>query len=263
MNTKIITVCGSTRYLDVSAVVCWLLEREENAMTFGLHSLPQWYPDCPPHHLAEHEGVADKFGKLHLAKIDKSDEVFVVDFDGYIGPSSLEQIRHAKARGIRVRYFSNDPVGAMVREIGAQSLKNTEAETQHAYSVCDMGIFQPDLFDALSDAGITPKSGDVYEVMRGKCATYRASEFLSQTIIGDILNGLDSNSDLEVGESADDWPKDLSADDEAALFKKVSDAVDDWAASTQNKPGFSRIFDVVDDRVRILDVDAQTFEVLA
>lgn len=57
---------------------------------------------------------------------------------------------------------------------------------------------------------------------------------------------MDSNSDLEVGESADDWPNDLSADDEAALFKKVCGAVDDWAASTHNKPGFYKIVDVVD-----------------
>lgn len=175
METKIITVCGSTRYLDVIAVVCWLLERDENAMTFGLHSLPQWYPDCPPHHLAEHEGVADKLGKLHLAKIDRSDEIFIVDFDGYIGTSTLEQINHAKARGVPVRYFSEDPIGVKVREIGERSKKSPEGKTLYAFSVNDEERYHEDLFDALEAAEVQLEPGDFLRGCGDNCRLHSSS----------------------------------------------------------------------------------------
>ena len=53
------------------AVCAWLIERDEGAITMGLHLLPQWY--CKneiPDHLAEHEGVAEKMDELHMRKID-------------------------------------------------------------------------------------------------------------------------------------------------------------------------------------------------
>jgi len=38
---KIITLCGSSRFVDVMAVVGWLLERDEGAITMGLHLLKE------------------------------------------------------------------------------------------------------------------------------------------------------------------------------------------------------------------------------
>lgn len=40
---KVITICGSSRFVDVMAVCAWLLERDERAITLGLHLLPRWY----------------------------------------------------------------------------------------------------------------------------------------------------------------------------------------------------------------------------
>lgn len=111
---KIVTLCGSSRYVDIMAVCAWQIEKTEHAATMGLHLLPLWYPDCPEHHLAEKEGIAEQMDALHLRKIDMSDEVFVVDFMGYIGSSTANEIRHAEAIGKPVRYFSGDPVGATV-----------------------------------------------------------------------------------------------------------------------------------------------------
>lgn len=262
MESRVITVCGSTRYLDVIAVVCWLLEREENAMTFGLHSLPQWYPDCPPDHLAEKEGVADKLGQLHLAKIDRSDEIFVVDFDGYIGPSTLEQIRHAKARGIRVRYFSEDPIGALVREIGECSKKSTEQETLYAFSLNDEERFHEDLFDALEAAEVQIEPGLELEVMRGERIMFRASRF-APNVVAELLSGMDHESDWEGGDWADDWPGHHIPDEhEKDLDKRVNAAVDEWADANGYQPTFYQVHDVSWVKLRIVDVDAKTFEVI-
>ena len=99
------------------AVCAWLIEKNENAIAMGLHLLPTWYPDCPEHHLAEHEGVAKQMDALHLRKIDLSDEIFVVDWDHYIGSSTSNEIAHAVKIGKPVRYFMADPIGVEVLEM--------------------------------------------------------------------------------------------------------------------------------------------------
>lgn len=99
------------------AVCAWLLEKDENAIVLGLHLLPRWYPDTPEHHLAEHEGVAEQMDILHLQKIDLSDEIFVVNFNDYIGDSTRNEIAHAQGAGKRLRYFMKDKIGVQVLEM--------------------------------------------------------------------------------------------------------------------------------------------------
>jgi nucleoside 2-deoxyribosyltransferase len=114
---KTVTLCGSSLFTDVMAVCAWMIEKHENAIAMGLHLLPAWYPDCPPDHLAEHEGVAEQMDALHLRKIDLSDEIFVVNFQDYIGESTTKEIAYAKAAGKPVRWFTHDPIGKLVSEM--------------------------------------------------------------------------------------------------------------------------------------------------
>lgn len=37
---KIVTLCGSSRFVGIMAVCAWLIERDEGAITMGLHLLP-------------------------------------------------------------------------------------------------------------------------------------------------------------------------------------------------------------------------------
>jgi len=106
---KIITICGSSRFCDLMAVCGWILERDEGAMVMGLNFLPEWYTSAADH-LAEEEGVAEKMDALHLKKIDLSDEVFVVNLDGYIGDSTKNEIRHAEKLGKQIRWFEEEPI---------------------------------------------------------------------------------------------------------------------------------------------------------
>lgn len=111
---KIIVMCGSSKFVELMAVCEWLIERDELAITMGLNLLPSWYPDCPPDHLAENEGCAKEMDELHLRKIDLADEIFVVDWDNYIGESTSIEIKYAEIHGKSVRYFTKDFVGQEV-----------------------------------------------------------------------------------------------------------------------------------------------------
>ena len=115
---KVIVLCGSSKFCQIMTVCAWLLERDEGAITMGLHLLPEWYsPNLPDSHLAEHEGVADKITDLHMRKIDMADEIFVVNYKDYIGKHTKNQRAYAQEKGIPVRWFQNDDIGGKVKEI--------------------------------------------------------------------------------------------------------------------------------------------------
>lgn len=124
---KVITICGSSRYCQEMAVVAWLLEKREKAITMGLHLLPYWYSITPiPNHLAEHEGVAKALDELHLKKIDMSDQIFVVNKNNYMGQSTQNEIAYARSIGLqdKIRYYTDDPIGVEVEIIRATYFKN-------------------------------------------------------------------------------------------------------------------------------------------
>ena len=115
---KIVTLCGSSRFVDVMAVCAWFIERDEGAIVLGLHLLPFWYSKEPiPDHLAEHEGIADKMDKLHLRKIDISHEIFVVNYEDYIGDSTRAETEYAQKTEKKIRWYSHDPVGEKVQNL--------------------------------------------------------------------------------------------------------------------------------------------------
>jgi hypothetical protein len=107
------------------AVCGWLIERDELAIVMGLHLLPWWYStEEIPHHLAEHEGVAEAMDELHLRKIDLAQEVFILNKDDYIGPSTKAEIEYAQAKGVPIRWYTHDPVGEKCRQIYADFILN-------------------------------------------------------------------------------------------------------------------------------------------
>jgi len=118
---KIVVFCGSSKFCDVMAVAAWLVEREEGAITMGLHLLPPWYlsptGELPADHLAEHEGVAAEMDELHLRKIDLGDEVFVVNIGDYIGESTQNEVKYARSKGKKIRWYTYDPIGDQVNNI--------------------------------------------------------------------------------------------------------------------------------------------------
>lgn len=120
---KIVVMCGSSRFVDIMAVCAWLIERDENAITMGLHYLPAWYtpPGVKPgedwDHGAEKEGCAKEFDELHLRKIDLAEEVFVINFNDYIGESTQREILYANEHGKKIRWFTHDEIGKRTSKI--------------------------------------------------------------------------------------------------------------------------------------------------
>lgn len=110
---KVVCLCGSSKFVDIMAVCAWLIEREEKAITMGLHLLPGWYGDIPDH-IGEAEGCAEEMDELHLRKIDLADEVFVVNFDHYVGDSTRREFKYTQACGKKIRWFTDDYIGKMV-----------------------------------------------------------------------------------------------------------------------------------------------------
>jgi hypothetical protein len=107
---KIITICGSSRFVAESAVKAWELNKQGIA-TFFMPLLPMWYPGVQEHHQAEAENVAENLDNLWLELIAMSDEIFVVncpderDPKGYIGERTRIEINHALKLGKPVRYL--------------------------------------------------------------------------------------------------------------------------------------------------------------
>lgn len=114
---KIICMVGSSKFCDVMAVCGWLIERDEGKIVVGLHLLPNWYPNVPADHLAEAEGVVVRMNDLHRRKIDIADEIFVVNFENYIGEDSIKEVEYTEKCGKKIRWFSHDPIGRNVLEI--------------------------------------------------------------------------------------------------------------------------------------------------
>lgn len=44
---------------------------------------------------------------MHKRKIDMSDEIFVINVDGYIGDSTRSEIEYAKLCGKKIRFMIN------------------------------------------------------------------------------------------------------------------------------------------------------------
>lgn len=125
---KIVCLCGSTRFRDQFMQANY---RETMAgkivlsVGFYVHIADEC-PNCDASQsFAKEQGAESPQGKcwqcgadlgctpeqkkkldeLHKRKIDLSDEVFVLNVDGYIGESTRSEIKHAMERGKPIRYL--------------------------------------------------------------------------------------------------------------------------------------------------------------
>ena len=96
---KIITLCGSTKFKDDFIREQKRLTLEGNIiLTVGLfgHSgdTEVW-----------NDGVKEMMDDMHKRRIDMSDEIFVINKDGYIGASTKGEIEYAIKTGKKVKYM--------------------------------------------------------------------------------------------------------------------------------------------------------------
>ena len=99
---KVITLCGSTRFKEQFLEVQKKLTLEGNiVISVGLfgHSGDSevW-----------NEGTKDMLDRMHLAKIDLADEIFVINVGNYIGDSTRNEIAYAKSKGKSVNFLEGN-----------------------------------------------------------------------------------------------------------------------------------------------------------
>lgn len=96
---KIITLCGSTKFKDEFIREQKRLSLEGNiVLSVGLFG----HADSPEAFNPETKAMLDD---AHKAKIDMSDEIFVVNVGGYIGESTRSEIEYAKKNMKKVNYL--------------------------------------------------------------------------------------------------------------------------------------------------------------
>ena len=100
-KSKIITLCGSLKYLEKMWEVAESLSLEKGYAVIGVN------PHVMDRPLTEYEISTMK--RLHKEKIAISDGIFVVNVNGYIGDSVKEEIAFAKSLRKEILYLENLP----------------------------------------------------------------------------------------------------------------------------------------------------------
>ncbi|MFE7061773.1 DUF4406 domain-containing protein [Sutcliffiella sp. NPDC057660] len=98
---KIITLCGSTKFKKQ-------FREAEASLTLQGHiviSLGFFEQSEGIKITMEQEKL---FEDMHYKKIDMSDEIFVIDVDGYIGKSTNKEIEYAQKTGKLIQYYSKE-----------------------------------------------------------------------------------------------------------------------------------------------------------
>ncbi len=98
---NVITLCGSTKFEDEFIEAQKRLTLQGNiVISVGFFGMPN--PDV----------VLDDMDKkmlddMHKRKIDMSNEIFVINKNGYIGSSTRLEIEYAIAHGKKIQYLEN------------------------------------------------------------------------------------------------------------------------------------------------------------
>ena len=104
LDRKIITLCGSSKFKTEFERVQKQLSYDNNCIVLSLDFFTKsenlFYDNKETKELAE-----SKLRETHLAKISISDEIYVINKDGYIGQSTSKEIEYAKSLGIPVKYL--------------------------------------------------------------------------------------------------------------------------------------------------------------
>ena len=107
-NYKVRTLCGSTRFKDEFLKVQKDLTLKGNiVISVGLFSHSgdsEVWENMDEGTLTKTKEMLDD---MHKRKIDMSDEIFVINVNGYIGESTKSEIEYAKSLGKRVNYLEN------------------------------------------------------------------------------------------------------------------------------------------------------------
>ncbi len=103
---KVITLCSSTRFKEEFMETQKRLTLEGNIVIsvglFGHSGDNEVWENMDEGTLTATKAMLDN---MHKAKIDMSDEIFVINVGGYIGDSTRSEIKYAELHGKPVKYL--------------------------------------------------------------------------------------------------------------------------------------------------------------
>lgn len=100
----VICLCGSTRFTEKMLIKQWELTKQ-GFIVLSWCALPESYFQSEDHtHVGDQEGVKNLVDEIHKRKIDISDRVHILNYDGYIGESTRSELEYALARNKTVTF---------------------------------------------------------------------------------------------------------------------------------------------------------------
>lgn len=104
---KVVTLCGSTRfYTHFQEALYKETMAGKIVLTVG------FYPHAQVQAHGQVVGCTDEqkvmLDNLHLRKIDMSDEILVLNVDGYVGESTTKEIKYAITMNKKVRWYDQE-----------------------------------------------------------------------------------------------------------------------------------------------------------
>ena len=100
-NYKVVTICGSTRFKEE-------FERAVKRFTIDGYivlSVGIYTHSGDEDLIKINDALKDMLCKMHRAKIDICDEIFVINCRGYIGESTQQEIEYASRLGKQIKYL--------------------------------------------------------------------------------------------------------------------------------------------------------------
>ena len=99
MKPEIVCICGSGRFKDLMQEIEERLTLEGKiVLTLGVNTKDvARSPDL--------EQFKPMLDELHLRKIDLCNSVYIVNYKGYIGPSTLSELIYAIKQGKKITFF--------------------------------------------------------------------------------------------------------------------------------------------------------------
>ena len=111
-KTKIICLCGSTRFTAQMLVKQWELTKQ-GCIVLTWCALPDSYANT--FHIGDKEGVKELIDEVHKRKIDLADEILVININDYIGDSTKSEIKYAIEHNKPVKWL--EPHKELMQEV--------------------------------------------------------------------------------------------------------------------------------------------------
>lgn len=105
-NYKIITLCGSTKFKKEFLLVQKDLTLKGNiVLSLGIFTQSDDKDIFENMDKETLKNTKEMLSDMHKRKIDLSDEIFVINVNGYIGESTKDEIDYAQNTGKKINYL--------------------------------------------------------------------------------------------------------------------------------------------------------------